>query len=155
MGLDCTAFRQLKKAAPGEGIGEVDGDDVYAADGFAQLWLNDDFPGRADEFEHKAIYKPTEEFRWRAGSYTGYNHWRSQLAELAGFPADMYFRESPNDYAALPFFELVWFADNEGTLGTAVCACSPLTSRRSRRKPTRTRTNGFAGSMASGARRAR
>lgn len=55
----------------------------------------------------------TESFNFRAGSYTGYNQSRRLLATFAQYEIGDNFR----DYADEPFFELIWFADNEGTIG--------------------------------------
>src|SRR5256885_17238334 len=46
-----------------------------------------------DEFEAQAdglvpgLYETADEMDFRAGSYSGYNEWREQLAEFAGYPA--------------------------------------------------------------------
>lgn len=69
-----------------------------------------------------AVTDKTETFRFRAGSYGGYNRWRSELA--AQFNP---YRTGP-DGSKLPptpegpFYELIWFADNEGTLSELVSA---------------------------------
>lgn len=60
----------------------------------------------------------TETHGFRPGSYGGYNAWRQDLAEqfnpapIIGMREGM--REPDPD---LPFYELIWFADNEGTIG--------------------------------------
>ncbi len=121
MGLDITAYSQLRKAAPGEGYhpdypGEADYENNYH-----QFYINPDFPGRADEFEGRVIYAcdgDTHEFR--AGSYGGYNAWREELAALAGYTPRQAW-DNPKKYKGKPFYELVNFSDCEGTLGTAVC----------------------------------
>lgn len=57
------------------------------------------------------LTEKTETHGFRAGSYSGYNRWRSDLASRfnpyrdGGLP-------SPDG----PFYELIWFADNEGTI---------------------------------------
>lgn len=72
------------------------------------------------------ITDKTERHSFHPGSYGGYGRWRRQLAEqfnpygpLAD-PADRYSRGSPDP--DLPFYELIWFADNEGTIGPAAAA---------------------------------
>lgn len=54
---------------------------------------------------------------FRAGSYGGYNYWRSELAKIAGLSSDRSAFDSPG-----PFAELVYFADNEGTIGPMASA---------------------------------
>lgn len=116
MGLDITVYTKLRKAAPGEGLDE----DGYADEGagYVTMYVNPDFPGRADEVEHEATYHVEEAFDFAAGSYGGYNMWREWLAMLGGYTCDKMWDE-PFD---APFAELVNFADNEGVIGTAVSA---------------------------------
>jgi len=66
-----------------------------------------------------------------AGSYGGYNRWREQLAELAGYPAgdyEQYGRTYQSHCVpcwngeAGPFSELINFSDCEGVIGASVSA---------------------------------
>jgi len=59
---------------------------------------------------------------WRGGSYSGYGRRRAELARFADIPdahsvsadaMDLWIDE----HQEKPFFELVWFADNEGAIG--------------------------------------
>ena len=128
MGLDITAYRQVA-IAPVVEVYE-DGSPVDWQN-FRRAWVNPDFPGRADEIEHGAIYSFKEKFRFRAGGYGCYGQWREELARLAGYPLTAY-REGHHvehlhaaacwNGATGPFFELICFADNQGVLGTAVSA---------------------------------
>lgn len=113
MGLDCTAYRKLKK------IGPVAADD-YGAHTFTRL--DKDFPGRADEIEEGTAYECAETFGWRAGSYSGYNAWREMLGDLVGVEAPRDGREFHAPPVDAPFAPLLNFSDCEGTLGTATCA---------------------------------
>lgn len=56
----------------------------------------------------------TERHAFCAGSYGGYNRWRRDLADQFNPYRDN--GDSPPS-AEGPFYELIWFADNEGTLG--------------------------------------
>lgn len=118
MGLDITAYQRL----------------TPDKDGKIQLWINGDFPGRAAPFDDADLrFTAKQAFSFRAGSYSGYNLWRDQLAKLAGYPETDHpapHRKGERSHAAfvwgqeprgLPFEELVNFADNEGTLGTTIC----------------------------------
>lgn len=73
-----------------------------------------------------AITPETKTHRFRAGSYSGYNAWRNDLARQfnpygpgkgTGRPGDV---TAPDP--AEPFYELIWFADNEGSIGPAAAA---------------------------------
>lgn len=91
------------------------------------------FVDRADGVQ-PGIYRVLgEEFGFAAGSYGGYNEWREQLAELAGYPPLPYksdweskarSRHAAGAWAAKegPFWELIHFADNEGCIGPKTSA---------------------------------
>ena len=129
MGLDITWHRNLTKAVGNEAFDER-GEFRYDDD-WRQLYINGDFPGRADEIEHRAAYRSEESGTFAAGSYGGYNVWRDQLAELAGYPKAPY-----EKYGVLgrshcvacwngttgPFAELINFSDCDGVIGAAVSA---------------------------------
>jgi hypothetical protein len=139
MGLDITAYSKLTKL---DCVYDADGEPIDPATrkpldwhDYTRVYINPDFPGRADEFEHKACYAYDESHGFRAGSYGGYNDWRERLATLAEYPAVEYERvpgyepskQLRRDAAAwqglcegMPFVELVNFSDCEGTIGTAV-----------------------------------
>jgi hypothetical protein len=53
----------------------------------------------------------TESHGFRAGSYSGYGAWRRDLADRFN-P----YRENGQPSPEGPFYELIWFADNEGTI---------------------------------------
>lgn len=93
------------------------------------------------------VADPSDRIDFEAGSYGGYGMWREQLARLAGYPvvndddalnvgaglvsrvaatiggrampqsAARWAWENPSLAADKPFFELINFADNEGTIG--------------------------------------
>jgi len=124
MGLDITAYRQLKPVA---------------CDRYDECWKEhahihpngDDFPGR-DEGLTRGCHAYAEEFGFCAGSYIGYNHWREQLAALAQYPlapdpGEHHKGEMAHAAAAWsgdvesgPFYELIDFSDCEGTIGPVV-----------------------------------
>jgi hypothetical protein len=55
-----------------------------------------------------ATTEATQIHCFRAGSYGGYSQWRSALQD----------KYNPDRKEIEPFFELIWFADNEGTIGS-------------------------------------
>jgi hypothetical protein len=129
MGLDITWHRKLTKAAGNEAFDERG--ELRYDDDWHQFYINGDFPGRADEIEHRAAYRSEESDGFQAGSYGGYNAWRNQLAELAGYPKGQYEQHGSRwdshcvacwNGAAGPFAELINFSDCDGVIGAAVSA---------------------------------
>lgn len=131
MGLDISAYRNLKPCAAPAGADTGDED----LDFYFRRYDNDHFPGRAEGLTSEWYELPTadaDSHAFRAGSYRGYNTWREWLAKLAGYPAVL---DSIEDRSGIhnhsrgawnasggPFFELINFADNEGTIGPVVSA---------------------------------
>lgn len=121
MGLDVTAFTKLTPAP------EVVVEDGYAmeencwhAGAETIKWTEDNWPGRTAGIESGATYRASDTFGFSAGSYGGYNRWREQLAQLAGFisPRSVWDKETKEG----PFVEQINFADNEGVIGPIVAA---------------------------------
>lgn len=129
MGLDISYYSKLVAAAGNEGFDE-DGEVKYD-DGWFTFYKNPYFPGRADDIQDGAAYMDSDAGGFRAGSYGGYNRWREQLAELAGYELtefDDYGRVAKCHAAACwhgaegPFSELINFSDCEGVIGATVSA---------------------------------
>jgi hypothetical protein len=141
MGLDCTAYSNLRYLGHCPDRDEEDHGydpdtydrthvEAYAYDAFPHALMGvpnirttSGFSGST--FLSGGCYEVTEKtevFRFRAGSYGGYNHWRRELADQfnpyrrAADGGDL--PPTPEG----PFYELIWFADNEGTLATMACA---------------------------------
>jgi hypothetical protein len=135
MGLDATAYRQLKKIdcvfdSSGEPINPETREPIEE---YFRAYLNSDFPGRADDLEDSGIYSYVDADEAYSGGYGRYNGWREALAKLAGYPTvpvDRYKTgnvEHRHDYAAWqreegPFWELICFSDCEGVIGATVSA---------------------------------
>lgn len=117
MGLDITAYSRLKH------IG-IHTEDYCEDDNHVNAFTYDCFPnsfrgipiletqktGNGQAFFEAGCYELTSETEvhgFRAGSYTGYNRWRDDLRE----------QYNPDLATDGPFFELIWFADNEGSIG--------------------------------------
>lgn len=145
MGLDITAYSYLRAVGKHEkdvalNEGEPGGtDDWCYYEGHVHAFAYDSFPrsfagipvlgtgGGLLEGGCYAITPATETHRFHAGSYGGYNAWRKHLAaqfnpsgtednaEL-GIPVPL--EPDPEK----PFYELIWFADNEGTIGEVAAA---------------------------------
>lgn len=133
MGLDISAYSKLRYVGLGEvGTKTEHGDDEdyhcgdpdhiqafayasfpHALQGLTVQTPPDDFFDGAiggDCFEQTA---DTEAMGFRAGSYSGYNAFRAELAQLAGRTVEDYWQGRANHE---PFYELINFADNEGVL---------------------------------------
>lgn len=114
MGLDITAYTGLKE------VRQRANDDDYGDDDNL-VWL---YPGegyfseRFGSLKENSLYSAEDSFGFRAGSYSGYNHWRDWLAGLVGTTP-----EAVWDGAQPPAFrELIDFSDCEGTIGPEVAA---------------------------------
>lgn len=109
MGLDITAYRKLKLVENPhiEEYGEPVNWETEWRPGSSMEWSEKHFPGRGEGIDPQVVYTWEEQFRFRAGSYSGYNWWRKKLDEFAGNVA---------------FQELINFADNEGVIGYIVAS---------------------------------
>jgi hypothetical protein len=107
MGLDITAYRQLSRVENPkfDEYGELENWDTEWKPGASMEWSEKHFPGRGEGIDPQTVYKWKEEFGFRAGSYSGYNRWRSKLEQFAN---------------GTDFEELINFADNEGVIGFVV-----------------------------------
>jgi hypothetical protein len=114
MGLEITAYENVSWLREPN---EDDEDGVPPP--FARLWVSGDFTERADGLRTGVYETWGETVDFRAGSYSGYNAWRSWLARLVG-TTDQEVWDNP---VAGPFVELIWFSDCEGVIG-------PVTSRK-------------------------
>ncbi len=127
MGLDITAYSNLRHLGHCPDVNEDDHEydpetydrihvQAFAYDAFphALAGLPDvrtDLFGSGDAFLTAGCFEvtdKTETHRFRAGSYSGYNMWRDDLRR----------QFNPETDPAGPFYELIWFADNEGTIAT-------------------------------------
>lgn len=124
MGLDISAFSKLTFECPYPQTEEEW--ESYDADAgnLVRLWPNDDFPGRDDGLQ-KGLYKAEpdgQSFGFRAGSYGSYNRWREMLCQFAFDCRPGIVWGHPDQFEGKPFFELIHFADNEGTIGPKTSA---------------------------------
>ena len=116
MGLDITAFSHTEDIGiPPEGFGWWEELDVL------YLCVNNDgsFHRSGRGLTNHHLYRTTDESHstgFRAGSYSGYNYWRSGLAVFAtGHTVESYWgAEGDID---LPFYELINFTDCDGAIG--------------------------------------
>lgn len=110
MGLDISYVNKLTF------LREEDGTD-YAWPEEMRLYPNPDFPAQADGLKD-GIYKYEDVGEFHAGSYSGYNQWRNQLAQLAGYGS----AEQAWTTTEGPFRELINFSDCGGVIGSITSA---------------------------------
>jgi len=121
MGLDIFAYRKLREV-PGahpDDWGKYDSDKYHVIPGDVIDNTEANFPGRTAGLK-AGVYTFDEEFSFRAGSYSGYNEWRD---DLAWFAFDKGAHEIWADHITKgPFVELINFSDCEGEIGPIVAA---------------------------------
>lgn len=126
MGLDVTAYSHLAPVGKHTGDGWCDLEDEHGDLAHIRAFAYDSFPAsfagipilgkRYGNFLDGGCYArtdKTEEHHFAAGSYHGYGLWRTNLARQFNPGVDDDGMPDP----ALPFYELIWFADNEGCIG--------------------------------------
>lgn len=108
MGLDIRAYKELKKAEnlKLDECGKLDWESKWLP-GASMKWSESVWPGRGKPIAADTVYEYEDSFEFRAGSYTGYYRWRSDLDKFKG---------------DIAFQELIDFADNEGVIGSEVSA---------------------------------
>lgn len=139
MGLDITAYSRLSwigkheidpalnEGEPGPHCYYEDHVDAYAYDAFPDSYrgcpvLTTEEHGRST-FLVSGCYEVTPETQthgFHAGSYGGYGQWRQDLAKNFNPAAITFEKHGPSMSKPdpdLPFYELIWFADNEGCIG--------------------------------------
>lgn len=118
MGLDIVAYSHLVSVGKHTDEWCEDEDHIQA---YAYVDFPESFRGlpvlaerqavhTADTFIDGGCYERTAETKahsFRAGSYSGYGMWRDDLRR----------QFNPTTAPDQPFYELIWFADNEGTIG--------------------------------------
>lgn len=126
MGLDVYAYKNVKP------IGDADTDSDEVSADFRVCYADPKFfAGRCDEWPDGTPLAAEDFMDGYSGGYGGYCAWREELAELGGHPRteglslfgsiDYTYSHGAEAAGCGPFWELIWFPDCEGTLGTAVC----------------------------------
>ena len=138
MGLDITAYSHLSSVG-----NHTDGQWCYDEDSegdrqHIMAFAYDDFPRSFEGIPVLATprgylwggcYEPTaatKTHKFCAGSYTGYGHWRDDLARQFN-PQGHHCGDSSGEPCTepdpdKPFYRLIWFADNEGVIGPSAAA---------------------------------
>lgn len=119
MGLDISVYRQarLDPTATLDSEGWPTGDGHTLVHASSIDFTEENWPGRTGGLK-PGVYAFADSDGFRAGSYGGYNQWRSWLATVAGWKnAEDCWNSAKTEG---PFFELIHFADNEGYIGAEV-----------------------------------
>lgn len=135
MGLDISYHSKVKKSEK-----ELDPDLVYP---IFDTSYNAGFLYQLGRLATKSQYIRSDESEgdsFGAGSYSGYNNWRNQLAIMAGYECDKNVWNDPSfnpstgvrlkklkkingeDVYVKPFYELIYFSDCEGLIGPDISA---------------------------------
>ena len=144
MGLDITAYEhfEMQDIDTSEMTDEQE-DDLYEQ--YTRVYPT--FPDQAEGLDGW-VTTSGKEIGFRAGSYSGYNHWRRTLSEMAyGHGPDTLW-EHPEDWKGKPFFELINFSDAEGIIGPKTSAKLAKDFRDNREKAMRfAEDNDYFGSL--------
>lgn len=118
MGLDICVYEKAKLADP-----QPEGDAGWDDPNLVLAFVYDSFPRSLRGLEADKWYEVDGDIRsFRAGSYSGYGEFRDALCMAAlGVPPQALW-DDPAGYIERPFYELIHFADNEGTIGPEACA---------------------------------
>jgi len=117
MGLDISYYSNIKEIdcvydRYGEPIDQQTREPIWD---YYQPISNPHFQ-RQDDIDCDKVYTYESRVNFRAGSYGGYNQWRSDLEKLAGYAT------SASDCDSGAFWELIVFSDCEGTIGASTSA---------------------------------
>ena len=120
MGLDITAYRQIQPI--GTVYDQEDYEDTYNWENTVWIYpayiLKPEFPQqiKGHFLRPAGVYRYEEEYKFRAGSYGGYNNWRDELSRyMLGVPAKEVW-DHPKLYKDKPFYLLINFSDCEGII---------------------------------------
>ena len=128
MGLDISVYSKIVlidgDTREGEGYdekywGKTDFETMYIWDGFFTRddmhhapWTNGLQPG---------VYRVDgKAYDFRAGSYSGYNHWREKLCMMAHHISPPTIWSDPDKFKDVKFFYLINFSDCEGVIGPEI-----------------------------------
>jgi hypothetical protein len=128
MGLNITAYRRAIPVA--DHVAKVKDNGLpetwctleaeWGDRGHVQAFVYAEFQSSIDGLIPGQCYvvDDTDSIRFAAGSYTGYNEWRDDLARcVLGISAKDVFELAPQLGERMAFLELINFADNVGTIG--------------------------------------
>lgn len=125
MGLDITAYTNvtLVRALKGKEYNrDKDAQALVNSGGYCYLCQDGERP-QSDDMPDGIYATGGVLFRFHAGSYSGYNAWRDQLAQtMLDMTAQQVWEADEDSFAGRPFVELINFSDCEGFIGPKTCA---------------------------------
>ena len=116
MGLDIAVFRTARITPP------HDLDDDCWEEGHVMVGTPEGMEHALGGLEPGRCYLADRDHSFRAGSYTGYGHWRTDLAKTIHKVIPETIWHDEDAWVGKPFYELINFSDCEGTMGPGVCA---------------------------------
>jgi hypothetical protein len=134
MGLDITAYSKLKlldtkRLKDGTVVDAQTGAEV---EDYCYVYKPEGFKDRAASLQDEGHYGYDQTLCFSAGSYSGYNEWRNELAALAGYAPiqvtnergmlELRYDESVWELSEGPFWELINYSDCQGTLDSVEAA---------------------------------
>jgi hypothetical protein len=131
VGLDITVHTKVvpvdEAEVPHTKEGDLDWDAMYEQDirkAFVYKGFEDSYRGLPgdDPVEGSYVRSVGDTWGFRAGSYSGYGNFRSLLCYGMHGITISEFWEKSEAYKDKPFYELLNFADNEGTIGSEAAA---------------------------------
>lgn len=116
MGLDAAAFKVATLTEP------HDREECWESDHVFAFIIDDSFHRSARGLVLDRCYDVQGRATTVSNSYGGHGRFREELSRIFLDVAPRTVWRSPDEYAERPFFELIHFADNEGTIGTEAAA---------------------------------
>jgi hypothetical protein len=127
MGLDITSYEHVKLVEEVHAIEDSEGNycndtPEFGGKNHVTTYNEGSFPHTLGSLIVGKCYLASgEQFRFRAGSYSGYSRFREALClEALGVSANTVWAE-PEKYVGRPFYEMINFSDCEGVVGHEVC----------------------------------
>ena len=117
MGLDATAFKVAELTEPHD-----EGEDCWEDDHVRAFIIDDSFHRSARGLTLNRCYRVDGRQITVSNSYGGHSRFREELARVFYGVEPSTIWHAPDDFADRPFFELIHFADNEGTIGPEAAA---------------------------------
>ena len=117
MGLDITAYKNVKLIGAAQSYEEYEENYDWRETDYIETWVPNHFGDAYAGTIPGSVYEAEDSFGFRAGSYSGYNYWRNWLSiTFLGVSAQEVW-DNAETYSNKPFWRLIEFADNEGVIG--------------------------------------
>lgn len=124
MGLDISVYTDARLRAE-QPVKDEKGywpEEIWDEEGVVHAFAYKGMERSLRGLEEDAWYVARYDHGFRAGSYSGYGIFRTDLCRAALGVDPQAVWDDPSGYAEKPFYELINFADNEGTIGPEAAA---------------------------------